>query len=180
MCTRLFTAALAVLATPLCATADPITAAGWQRHPAVLEIRAIYRETQRAEAAGGLKKEQRFFAYCRPYEDGERILYRDRAGTVRSYHRGAGSDDSAMQAAYDYDRQGRLRFVFAAAGAANGTVAEYRVYLSRDGGRQWQERRDLKGPGYAFPAELPDQWLIKDPAEALRAENACAEEKPER
>jgi hypothetical protein len=57
----------------------------------------------------------------------------------------------------------------------NGTAIEYRVYLSKDGHRLWEERRHLKGPGYAFPAELPDDWLVRHPAQAFHAGHPCAE-----
>jgi hypothetical protein len=79
--------------------------------------------------------------------DTERTLYLDPDGAVRSYHTGGGSDDSAIQGTYYYDRHGRLRFVFATAGAVNGTVIEYRIYLSKSGARLWEERRDSEGAG---------------------------------
>ena len=164
---------LATTAVPLAAGAEPITAANWQRHPAIVAIRAIYLEAKQAEAAGRLRKEQQSFGYCRPYEDTERTLYLGANGAVRSYHRGAGSDDSAVQAAYYYDRDGTLRFVLVKAGAVNGTAYEYRVYLSKAGARLWEERRHLKGPGYTFPSQWPNEWLVWDPKEAFRAEHRC-------
>jgi hypothetical protein len=164
------------VAAPPAATAEPITAANWQRHPAIAEIRAIYRDIRQAETAGRLRKEERSFGYCRAYEDSERALYRDAGGAVRSYHVGRGSDDSAVQVAYYYDGHGALRFVFAKAGAVNDSSYEYRIYLARSGERLWQERRHLKGPGYSFPSELPDDWLVRDPRQAFEAAHPC--EKP--
>jgi hypothetical protein len=140
-----------------------------------VEIRAIYREVRQAVAAGRLRREEQAFAYCRAYEDTERTLYRDGNGTVRSYHAGRGSEDSAARAAYYYDRAGILRFVLVKAGAVNGTAIEYRVYLSNAGQRLWEERRDLKGPGYTFPVQLPDDWLVKDPVRAFHAAHPCAD-----
>jgi hypothetical protein len=78
---------------------------------------------------------------------------------------------------YYYDAAGALRFVLATAGAVNGTVAQYRIYLSKAGRRLWQERRDLKGPGYGFPSRLPDDWLIDKPAQAFHAAPPCPQEK---
>jgi len=177
-CKRALVACLTMLALapPLASGAEPVAAGSWERHPAIREIRAIYRETQRAKATGRLRKEQRTFAYCRAYEDGERTLYLSRTGVVRSYRVGRGSDDSAVQVAYYYNAAGALRFVLATAGAVNGTVIEYRIYLSQAGKRLWQERRDLKGPGYTFPAELPDDWLVDKPMQAFHAKDPCAGE----
>lgn len=165
--------ALAAMAVATAFGAEPITAANWRRHPAIVEIRAIYQEIRQAETAGRLRKQERSFEYCHAYQDGERTLYVDAGGAVRSYHVGGGSDDSAIQTAFYYDRDGALRFVFATAGAVNGTVLEYRIYLSKAGERLWQERRDLKGPGYTFPNELPDDWLVRDPKQAFDAAHPC-------
>ena len=65
-----------------------------------------------------------------------------------------------------------MRFVLATAGAVNGTVIEYRIYLSKLGKRLWEERRDLKGPGYAFPAQLP----VEKPMQAFYAKDPCTGE----
>jgi hypothetical protein len=175
-----FKAALAPLlaaAAPLWASAEPITASNWQRHPAIVEVRAIYQETRQAGAAGRPRKEEQSFGYCRPYEDTERALYRDVSGAVRSYHRGAGSDDSAVRVAYYYDRGGALRFVLVKAGAVNGTAYEYRVYLSKAGARLCEERRLLRGPAYTFPSPWPDDWLVRDPMQAYHAEQPCSDQR---
>lgn len=171
----LIVALAAMAATISLAGAEPITAANWQRHPAIVEIRAIYQEIKQAEKAGRLRKEERTFEYCRPYAGSERTLYLAAAGRVRSYHVGMGSDDSAIQVAYYYDLEGALRFIFAKAGAVNGTHYEYRVYLSKSGERLWEERRHLKGPGYTFPAQWPDEELVKDPRKAYEAAHPCEE-----
>jgi hypothetical protein len=174
-----FAAWLTILAAPAALNAEPITAANWQRHPVIVEIRAIYREIKDAEAAGRLRKVERKWpetCEARPYDDTERVFYLDPRGTVRSYHVGGGSEDSAAQTAYYYDRAGALRFVFVKAGAVNGTAYEYRIYLSKTGARLWEERKLLKGPGYTFPSRLPDDWLFKDPKQAFHA-NPCPEQK---
>jgi hypothetical protein len=174
-CGKVLTGCLALLVAPQASrAAEAITAANWRTHHAIVEIRAIYRETRQAEVAGRLRKEQSTLGHCRPfYEDVERTLHLDQSGAVRSFHLGGGSDDSAVQAAYYYDREGRLRFVFAEAGAVNGTSIEYRIYLSRTGERLWEEQRRLKGPGYTLPSRLPDEWLVRDPLQAFHTENAC-------
>jgi hypothetical protein len=168
---------LALLVAPLTAGAQPITAENWQRHPAITEIRKIYLETRQAEVTGKLRKEQRLFEYCKAYEDGERTLYLDASGSVRSYHADGGSDDSAAQRAYYYDRGGVLRFVLVKAGAVNGTSLEYRLYLSKSGEQLWEERKLLSGPGYPFQIPLPSERLIKDPRRAFTSPNTCTEAK---
>lgn len=168
---------VAMFATPSWLGAEPITSANWQRHPAIIEIRVIYQETRQAETVGRLRKLRRKFEHCRSYEDTDRTLHLDADGSVRSYHAGKGSEDSAVQTAYYYDREGALRFAFVEAGAVNGTHVEYRVYLSKAGEGLWEERRHLKGPGYTFPSQLPDKWLVRDPTRAFQAQNPCAEVK---
>jgi hypothetical protein len=165
-----FAAWLALLAPHLGASAEPITAANWRKHPAIVEIRAIYQETRQAEVAGRLRKEQRTLGDC---QHTERALYLNAGGSIRSYHVGGGSEDSAVQIAYYYDRDGALRFAFMQAGAANGTSIEYRVYLSKAGERLWQEQRDLKGPGWTFLDRQSDDWLIKDPKRDFESESEC-------
>jgi hypothetical protein len=63
------------------------------------------------------------------------------------------------------------------AGAVNGASLEYRVYLSKAGERRWEERKELAGPGYAFPNRLPDAWLVKEPRRAFHSGNSCTEVK---
>ena len=113
-----------------------------------------------------MRKEHRAFEHCQAYEDTQRTPLSRRKGSIRSYHAGGGSEDSAAQVAYYHDRDGGLRFVFVTAGTVNGTKVEYRVYLAKAGTRLW-ERRDLKGPGYTFPSQLPDDWLVRDPKQAF-------------
>jgi hypothetical protein len=155
--------------------AEPVTAANWRRHPAIVEIEAIYREVRQAEAAGCLRRKVRTFSYCRSYEDTARTIYLDRHGVARSYRRTGGSDDSAVQAAYYYDRRGALRLLVADVAAVDGTTYQYRIFLSKSGVRLWEERHRLKGPGYPFPGESLDEWLVRDPKQAFAASSLCDE-----
>jgi hypothetical protein len=173
----LLTTCVATLAALPAGTAEPLAAQGSRQHPGIAAIKAIYREIRQAEAAGWLSRRRRTFAYCRPYDDTDRTLYRDRGGTARSYHTWRGSEDSAAHAAYYYDRAGALRFVLVKTGAVNGAAVEFRVYLSRSGERLWEERRDLKGPGWAFPPRLPDDWLVWAPSQAFNSKPACPQER---
>jgi hypothetical protein len=171
------TTCVAMLATLAPASAEPMAAQGARQHPGIAAIKAIYREIRQAEAAGRLSKQRRTFAYCRPYDDSDRTLYLDRDGAARSYHTWRGSEDSAAHTAYYYDRAGALRFVLVKAGAVNGTAVEFRLYLSRSGEHLWEERRDLKGPGWAFPHRLPDAWLVRGPSQAFNSGPPCPQER---
>jgi hypothetical protein len=168
---------LAILAMPCPLGAQPITESNWQKHPAVVEIRAIYQEIRQAEAVGRLHKLERQWAdncEAQPYEDAERVLYLDAKGVIRSYHFSGGSEDSAVSRALYYDRDGTLRFVLIKAGAANGTSLEHRIYLSKDGKRLWEKQTRLKGPGYTFPSrEWPEQDLIWNPQLAFDERARC-------
>jgi hypothetical protein len=168
---------LAMLAAPLAGRAETVTEANWRRHPVIAEVRAIYGEFRHLETAGRLRKEHRTLGDCNSYDEMERTLRLDKNGTPRSYRTVRGSEDSLARSAYYYDRAGALRFVFVQAGAVNGTAVEYRVYLSKAGERLWEEQRHLKGPGYTFPSQLPDDWLVRDAVLAFHAEPPCPEEK---
>jgi hypothetical protein len=168
---------LIILDTPSALGAQPITRSNWQHHPAIAEIRAIYREIKQAEGARRLRKLQRQWAdncEAQPYEDTERVLYLEAGGAVRSYHFSGGSEDSVARRALYYDRDGRLRFVLIKAGAVNGTRLEHRIYLSKDGKRLWEMQTRLEGPGYTFPSH---QWweedLVWSPKQAFDAKTQC-------
>jgi len=170
------TAGLIMAAARLAPGAEPITASNWQRHPDIVEIRAIYEEIKQAESTGRLSKLQRTFEHCRSYEDTERVLYLDAQGAVRSYHFGGGSEDSAARHAHYYDRDGKLRSVFITAGAANGTQLEHRIYLSKDGTRLW-EAQQRQGPGWTVPFQIPESELVKNPKQAFDGASQCPEVK---
>ena len=79
----LWVVSLAAIVMPCPLGAQPITESNWQKHPAIVEIRAIYQEIRQAQAAGRLHKVERQWAAAdnceaQPYEDGERVLYRSR------------------------------------------------------------------------------------------------------
>jgi hypothetical protein len=114
---RVLAALVTAVAAPLALGAQPVTSANWSRHPAVAEVRAIYREIAAAEAAGRLRKQQRKFEFCQPYADTGRTLHLDARGAVRSYRFAGGSEDSTAERALYYDRDGHLRFVLIRAGA---------------------------------------------------------------
>ena len=172
---RVLAALVTAVAAPLAPGAQPVTSANWSRHPAVAEVRAIYREIAAAEAAGRLRKQQRKFEFCQPYEDTGRTLYLDARGAVRSYRFAGGSEDSTAERALYYDRGGHLRFVLIRAGAVNGTSLELRIYLSKTGERLWEKRDLLKGPGYTFPNPWPQSDLVGHPRQAFDAASPCPE-----
>ena len=177
MRTPLLVSCYLLICAPACALAQTArTAANWESHPAMVEIRAIYRKIARAETAGRLRKLIRKLddaCDVPPYTATERTLYVDARGSVRSYHFSGGSEDSAVQRALYY-RQERLRFVLVKAGAVNGTRIEHRIYLSKSGKRLREEQKLLAGPGYTFPSR---HWwehdLVRNPRQAFNARPPC-------
>jgi hypothetical protein len=174
---RLVIASAWVLSANAVLAAEAIDEKNWLNHPDIVEVRSLYQGIKETKDAGKLKKAERKFRYCEPYEDTVRTLYTDPNGTARIYHYGGGSDDSAVQRNLYYDGTGTLRFAFIVAGAHNGTKLEHRVYLSKAGKKIWETQRRLEGPGYTFPTEWPEEELIRNPMQAFRDKNRCPEAK---
>src|SRR5262245_35217919 len=158
---------LIMLGTPAAQGAEPVSASNWQRHPDIVEIRAIYREIKRGETGGRLRDLRRAFGDCGLNE--ERILYLDARGAARSYYWAGDSSDSGSQYAYYYDGAGRLRFVFMKAAAPwVGSKLERRIYMSRDSKRLWDEEK-REGPGYTFP----EIELVSNAKQDFHEESSC-------
>lgn len=157
--------------------AEPITAKNWANHPDIIEIRSIYQKAKGEKDAGKLRKQQREFIYCEPYEDTLRVLYSDAKGKPRIYPFEGGSGDLAVQRELYYDEKGNLRFAFITAGAFNGTRIEHRIYLSAAGKRIWETQKLLEGPGYTFPGEWPEEELVRNPRQAFNAKNPSKEKR---
>jgi hypothetical protein len=164
---EMLAAGLFLSAAPSAWSVEPVTAQNWRRHPAVLEVKAIYHEVRQAVAAGRLRQLRWVFGGCQLHE--ERVLNRERGYAIRSYHWIGSSEDSWSQFAYYYDRGGRLRFVLMKAGAANGTRLERRIYLSK-GGKQLWEAETRTGPGWTFP----ETGLVHDPEQDFRRDSPCS------
>jgi len=157
--------------------AQVLTEKNWINHPDIVEVRSVYQKVKEDKNGGKLKKKERKFEYCEPYEDTVRTLYTARDGTPRIYYYAGGSDDSSVQHELYYDENGKLRFAFIMAEAYNGTKLEHRVYLSKAGKKIWETQKLLEGPGYTFPTEWPDEELIQNPLQAFNDKNACPEAK---
>jgi hypothetical protein len=149
----------------------------WANHPEIVEVRLLYQTIAESKRAGHLKKKERRFDYCEPYEDTVRTLHTDRKGRPRIYYYRGGSDDSAVQRELYYDESGKLRFAFITAGAFNGTKLEHRIYFSKVGKKIWEVQKRLEGPGYTFPTEWPDAELIRNPVQAFNDTSPCPETK---
>jgi hypothetical protein len=155
-----------------------VTKANWQQHPKIKAVRAIVDSINAGLNQRTFKVSERKFEYCEPYEDTDRKMAVDSRGVVRMYEKQAGSDDSSVTWKHYYDEAGRLRFVFIAAGAVNGSKLEQRIYFDETGKRIWEDHKYLKGPGYTFPEVWPDDQLqIKDAAQAFAASSPCPVEK---
>lgn len=157
--------------------AQGLTEKNWVNHPDVVEVRSVYQKAKEDKNGGKLKKKERKFNYCEPFEDTVRTLYTARDGTPRIYYYQGGSDDSSVQRELYYDESGNLRFALIIAGASNGTKIEHRVYLSKVGKKIWETQKRLQGPGYTFPTEWPNEELIRNPLQAFNHKNACPETK---
>ena len=152
---------------------EGVTSKNWRNHPEIVEVRNIYKSVREAIDSKKLQKDVREFDYCEPYVDTVRVLYVDHRGVVRNYYFSGGSDDSAMRRDLYYDLNGKLRFAFIQAAAANGTRIEHRIYFSPDGRRLWEMQSYRKGPGYTFPTEWPEEDLIRDPKKAFETMSPC-------
>ena len=167
-------------ASPARGQDGPITAANWQQHPKIKQIRAIVDSVNTGIRKGAFKVSQKEFEYCESYEDTLRKMTVDSKGVVRRYENQAGSDDSALTWQHYYDEAGRLRFVFITGGAANGAQLEHRIYFDESGKRLWEEHKYVKGPEYTFPDVWPEEKNDRarpiqkfDPAEAFGATSPC-------
>ncbi len=156
---------------------EAITEKNWANHPEIVAVRSLYQTITKSKDASNLKKKERKFNYCEPYQDTIRTLYTDRNGKPRIYYSRGGSDDSAVQTEFYYDENSKLRFAFIIAGAYNGTKLEHRVYFSKAGKKIWEIQKLLEGPGYTFPKEWPDADLIQDPLKAFNDKSPCPETK---
>lgn len=166
---------------------EKITAANWQRHPKILQVRALVNSIDASIRKGSFKTSKREFEYCEPYEDTMRKIAIDSKGVVRRYEDEAGSDDSMLTWRHYYDQRGRLRFVFITGGAANGAQLEHRIYFDESGKRLWEEHKYVKGPGYTWPEVWPEEQNDEarpiqkfEPAKAFAAKSQCEEKKRKR
>lgn len=166
---------------------EKITASNWQRHPKIIQVRAIVDSINAGISKGVFKISKREFEYCESYEDTLRKMAIDSKGVVRRYENQAGSDDSALTWQHYYDELGRLRFVFISGGAANGAQLEHRIYFDESGKRLWEEHKYVKGPEYTFPEVWPEEQNDRarpiqkfQPAKAFAAKSPCDEKKRKR
>jgi len=140
----------------------PITNQNWTNHPAVVEVRSMYSEVEAAVSGQSLNRSS-----GSRIEDWGTIDYTawsDKTNRIRKLDDMSGTDDSAYTLSHYYEARGTLRFVFVQAGAANGTEMQYRLYFTVQGKRFWEDVRTVKGPGYTFPASIPEEWLTREPA----------------
>ena len=166
---------------------EKITASNWQRHPKILQVRAIVNSIDASIKKGSFKISKREFEYCESYEDTLRKMAVDSKGVVRRYENEAGSDDSALTWRHYYDQLGHLRFVFITGGAANGAQLEHRIYFDESGKRLWEDHKYIKGPGYTWPEVWPEEQNDEarpiqksEPAKAFAAKSPCEEKKRKR
>lgn len=137
--------------------------------PGIVAVRAMYRAVEQSIARKRLAKEQRTVEECGPLGE-DRTIFSNADGVIRKYVWQTGSGDSLITVRHYYDPQGRMRFVFATAGAVNGTQLEHRIYFDEQGVRI-RESRDFKsGPGWTFPQFSEEEGLLsREPRRAYDA-----------
>jgi hypothetical protein len=182
--------AVTILCVSLSARAmqeEKITAANWERHPKIVQVRAVVDSINAGIRKGAFKISRREFEYCEAYEDTTRKMAVDPKGVVRRYENQAGSDDSALTWQHYYDQVGRLRFVFISGGAANGAQLEHRIYFDESSKRLWEEHKYVKGPEYTWPEVWPEEQndtarpiQKSEPAKAFAAKSPCEDKKGKR
>ncbi len=147
----------------------------WRTDPRIVAIRSLVEANEAAIKSRKWPAVKRTVCESeeRPFGRGATVA-RDGQGRIRKYVTVAGTDDSAYTIEHQYDDRGRLRFVFAKAGAFNGSEETYRLYFGEDGGEIWRHA-ESRGPGYTFlrPPQFPDEWLVRDPVEDLAAPKRC-------
>ena len=134
---------------------DAITEKNWIDHPAIKEIRAIFTEVEQGIKAKRLIKLSIGPAGVQAWGLDE--------GHTRKLSLEHGSEDAMVLLDHYYDPAGVLRFVFGRANAVNGTQVEYRLYFNVRSELIWENRRQITGPGYTFPDQVPSEWLVADP-----------------
>ena len=158
----------------------PIAEKSWRQHPAVVAIRSIVASNEAAIASGALRRDAK--RVCgedssgsgvdeRPFAS-DRVVFRDSTGRIRKYVASEGTDDSAYTVEHHFDARGRLRFVFARAGAANDAVVEHRLYFDEAGRLLWKDRQET-GPGYTFLDDFPEGHISRDAEKAWNDPSGC-------
>lgn len=158
-----------------------ITEATWLNHPKIQAIRRIVKTTQSGLKRNIFKTSERKFESCQDQFFTLRRIARDSKGVAAWYEDYSEGQDASWDFHYYYDRNGRLRFVFASARSANGTREQLRIYFDETGKRLWQTDKLLNGPGCpgCFSAYTDsDEALAFDPAKAFANDEGCKEMEP--
>ena len=158
---------------------EAITEKNWRQHPKIVAIRRIVSSVDAGLKQGSFKISQRKFE-CGGGPLLRRIA-RDAKGGVAWYEDyGYGeSGDASRDDHYYYDHSGHLRFVLIIIAAVNGSRQQLRAYFDESGKFLKQTYRDVKGPGYFYPAHV-EELVKKGPVRefASDAEEGCKEIKP--
>lgn len=125
-----------------------ITEANWRTHPQIQAVRQTVTAINAAIKRREFKRSERKLD-CGGGDDLGFVLKRlarGKNGVARWFQEYSQGQDASWDFYYYYDEDGRVRFVFALARAANGTREQLRIYFDETGKRIWQ-RRNLQGPG---------------------------------
>lgn len=153
------------------ANGKTVQEANWQKNPEVLAAKKVFQANQKDRSRW--TSETKKWDYCQPHADTDRTIVRDERKVARIYIHSGGSDDASLTRESHYDKNGKLRFVFIAGGAANGSALEHRIYYRANGDRFWQNQKYTAGPGYSFPKDWPENDVTKDPEAAMKKKHEC-------
>ena len=140
----------------------------WKQHPEIIEVKKVYNSIQIILKHGNYTTEEASKVINTPYPIEESpIVYIDETGKIFEISFSAGSEDSARQFYYYFDKDQRLRFLLIKAGAVNGSRLNYRAYFTKTGKKIWDDWEDIEGPGYPWGGFWRDELFINDPIDYL-------------
>jgi len=141
----------------------------WKQHPEIIEVKKVFDRIQTILKYGNYTTEEASKVINTPYPSEERpIVYIDKTDNIFEITFSAGSEDSARQYFYYFDKDQRLRFLLIKAGAVNGSRTDYKAYFTKTGKKIWENLEDIEGPGYPWGVFWRDEFFINDPTDYLK------------
>jgi hypothetical protein len=144
-------------ATPALGQETRPTPENWMSHPEIRAIRELYQGIE-ANIESGIFSAKHERSACKG-EYFDATFFEDSLGVVRKYAVGT----SSTEAAYYYDGDGTLRFVFQSIKRYRGTHKEARYYYDRSGRELYTDERLLEGRD----APVRYQLEVSNPREAF-------------
>ncbi len=156
-----------------------MTKENYQQDARIKATDATVKSVQTGLNSGVITSAKRVFEYCQPYGITERILARDKTGTVRMYEERGGSDNSDRRIKRYYNETGQLLFVLVTDAVRGGGDLVQKVYYDKTGKRIWTDNKVAGAPESSVPSNYPDDVLIvASPVKAFEAPSPCKEVAP--